>query len=164
MDTYTPKRATNTPKMDWKNTCFLGKKVAEVGTTLPPLRFFFLLPKTSSGFGWYPTAYEEKNCKIVFEGLLGGSLTIDNDSLCLRDDLLPYLCGTFGFETLPCLSQQSNLLLRQKMCKRILSSLLSLDIYWGHCYGQIFAQWRQDASHFLNNLEIWGRYIVFLIN
>ena len=75
MDTYTPKRATNTPKMDWKNTCFLGKKVAEVGTTLPPLRFFFLLPKTSSGFGWYPTAFEEKNCKIVFEGLLEGSLT-----------------------------------------------------------------------------------------
>ena len=81
---------------------FGPKQVAEVGISLPPLRGFLPLPKTSSGFGWYPTTFEEKNCKIVFEGLLEGSLTIDNDNLCLRDDLLPYLCGTFGFETLPC--------------------------------------------------------------
>ena len=55
-----PLRGLKIHKNGLENTCFFGpKKSCRSGTSLPPLRNFFLLPKSSSGFGWYPTAFEE---------------------------------------------------------------------------------------------------------
>ena len=88
-------------KWTGKTPVFLDqKKVAEVGLPSHLCGIFFFFQKQVQDLGGTQPPLRKK-LKIVFEGLLQGSLTIDKDNLCLGDDLLPYLCGTFGFETLP---------------------------------------------------------------